>query len=148
MAERDTFITIANGDQLNEGYFNDILSLLGKIGTNGSIVPPIGAVIPWAKSMTGTPVLPDGWLECDGSTISDADSPMNGQAVPNLQTNNPFVRGDTTSDATATASSHDHGGSTGSTEDIGSSGTRGQTHTITSATTHYYVDMVWIIRVK
>jgi hypothetical protein len=45
---------------------------------------PIGVILPWHKNMTGVGALPEGWLECNGQTISDADSPMNGQAVPNL----------------------------------------------------------------
>lgn len=31
-----------------------------------------------------TPSLPTGWVECTGQTISDADSPINGKVVPNL----------------------------------------------------------------
>lgn len=45
---------------------------------------PIGVVLPWHKNFTGVPTLPNGWLECNGQTINDAQSPMNGQAVPNL----------------------------------------------------------------
>jgi hypothetical protein len=45
---------------------------------------PIGVILPWHKNMTGVGALPEGWLECNGQTISDADSPMNGQAVPDL----------------------------------------------------------------
>ena len=45
-----------------------------------------------------TPQLPDGWVECDGSAISDADSPYNGVTLPNLnqaveQTHGYFLRG-------------------------------------------------------
>jgi hypothetical protein len=45
---------------------------------------PVGVIVPWHKSMTNVPVLPPQWVECNGQTISDAQSPMNGQAVPNL----------------------------------------------------------------
>lgn len=61
---------------------------------------PIGTILPWAKTLTGTPALPTGWAECDGSTISDADSPYNGVAVPNLLSANRFLRGNTTSGGT------------------------------------------------
>ena len=30
------------------------------------------------------PALPDGWVECNGQTLSDAASPLNGTAMPNL----------------------------------------------------------------
>ena len=45
---------------------------------------PVGIILPWHKSMTGVPNLPPEWLECNGQTISDVASPMNGQAVPDL----------------------------------------------------------------
>lgn len=31
-----------------------------------------------------TPKLPDGWVECDGSVLSDSDSPYNGETIPDL----------------------------------------------------------------
>ena len=67
---------------------------------------PIGVVIPWHKSMTGVAPLPDGWLECNGQTISDAASPMNGQAVPDLNSQvyaggrGRYIRGGNTSGGT------------------------------------------------
>ena len=48
--------------------------------------PPIGSIIAWHKDLAGVPALPDGWVECDGGTVSDADSPLNGQAIPDLNT--------------------------------------------------------------
>jgi hypothetical protein len=47
-----------------------------------AVFPPLGAVMPWRKNDTGTPSLPDGFVECDGSTISDSDSPYDGEDVP------------------------------------------------------------------
>lgn len=51
-----------------------------------SMVPPIGSVISWLKNLgtTHTPTLPDGWVECNGQTLSDSDSPYNGDVIPNL----------------------------------------------------------------
>jgi hypothetical protein len=40
-----------------------------------------------------TPKLPDGWLECDGSTISDGDSPYNGATLPDINGDERFLRG-------------------------------------------------------
>ena len=74
----------------------------------GEVYVPIGTVIPWAKSITGTPALSAYWAECNGQTISDAESPFNGQAVPNLNGNNNFLRGATTSGATGGAATHVH----------------------------------------
>ena len=61
---------------------------------------PIGAVMPWLKSFTNTPALIDGWEECNGQVLSDADSIYNGQTLPDLNGNNQFLRGNSTSGAT------------------------------------------------
>ena len=74
-------------------------------------ISPIGSVIAWLKSYTNTPqTLPAGWVECDGATLSDADSVYNGQVIPDLNGGNRFLRGDATSGGTggATTSSHQH----------------------------------------
>lgn len=79
---------------------NDIFSLA-----------PVGAIIAWDKSATGTPqILSSNWVECNGQTLSDPGSPFNGQVIPNLNgaaagANSPnlarkeqmFLRGGTTS---------------------------------------------------
>ena len=43
----------------------------------------IGGIIEFDDTYTN---IPDGFVECDGSTISDPTSPYNGSAVPNLNT--------------------------------------------------------------
>ncbi len=73
-------------------------------------VPPIGSIIAWHKSMSGTPSLPYGWVECNGQTLNDVASPYHNQTIPNLNgnpsgANSPglsekasmFLRGGTTS---------------------------------------------------
>jgi len=70
--------------------------------------PPLGTIQAWHKSFTGTPALPWGWVECDGQTINDTESPYNGTATPNLNATftteagvassaGRFLRGSTTS---------------------------------------------------
>ena len=44
---------------------------------------PIGAILPW-HDYNGTLTVPTGWALCNGATVSDADSPLNGKALPNL----------------------------------------------------------------
>lgn len=47
--------------------------------------PPVGAVVAWLKDMPGVSTnLPVGWVECNGQTLSDAESPLDGQLIPNL----------------------------------------------------------------
>lgn len=60
-------------------------------------VVPIGSVLPWLKSYTNTPSLPDNFVECNGQTLSDADSVYNGQVIPDLNGDNRFLRGNSTS---------------------------------------------------
>ena len=69
-------------------------------------VVPIGSVLPWLKSYTNTPTLPDKFVECNGQTLSDADSPFNGQVIPNLNNENRFLRGNTVSGDTGGNDSH------------------------------------------
>ena len=63
-------------------------------------ISPIGSVVSWLKSFTNTPVLPIGWVECNGQVLSDADSVYNGQTIPNLNGDNRFMRGNSTSGIT------------------------------------------------
>jgi hypothetical protein len=48
---------------------------------------PLGSIMAWHKNLSSTPGLPDGWVECNGQTISDVLSPYNGVAVPDLNSN-------------------------------------------------------------
>jgi len=77
---------------------------------------PIGSVVAWLKTYTNTPALPAGWVECDGTAINDADSVYNGQNSPDLNGDNRFLKGNSTSGTTATGSTSTSlsGGSTGS----------------------------------
>jgi hypothetical protein len=136
------------------------------IYADSGVQVPIGGIIPWAKTITGTPTLPTGWMECDGSTVSDAESPINGQAVPNLNSTQRFLRGASTSGGTGGADTvaHTHAvsGTTGSNagqQNYVSAGTTSagiHTHTF-SATSGAasdeqnmpaYYQVVFIIRIK
>ncbi len=89
---------------------------------------PIGSIEAFHKSMPATPVLPWGWVECNGQVLADAESPYNGQTIPLLNAAGKFLRGSATSGVmqtedvgihthtgtTAAAGTHNHGGSTGS----------------------------------
>jgi len=46
------------------------------------------------------PSINDGWVECNGQTLSDADSVYNGQTIPDLNGDNRFLRGNSTSGGT------------------------------------------------
>ena len=53
------------------------------------------------------PALPSGFVECNGQTLSDANSPFNGMVIPNLNGDNRFLKGDSTS-GTTTTGTHNH----------------------------------------
>jgi hypothetical protein len=115
---------------------------------------PIGGIVPWAKNFTGVPTLPEQFLECDGSVISDAESPLNGQTLPNLNGNNNYLRGGTTSGSTGGALTHTHtvgvaGGGNHPRGDATNAGTGSHTHSL-SSTNHEppYYQVVWIMRIK
>ena len=68
---------------------------------------PIGSVMGWLKSLTGTPALPAGWVEANGQTITDGDSAYNGITLPDLNGDNRFLRGNSTSGGTGGADTED-----------------------------------------
>jgi hypothetical protein len=78
-----------------------------KLEVDGAIsgfgIVPIGSIIAWHKSFANTPSLPDGWVECNGQTLSDADSVYNGQTIPDLNGDGRFLRGNSTSGTTQAA---------------------------------------------
>lgn len=77
----------------------------------GSVFPPIGVICAWDKDFGGVPgsTLPECWVECDGSTISDSDSPMDGQVLPNLNGHRYFLKGGTSAGSTGPSGSvHQH----------------------------------------
>jgi hypothetical protein len=45
---------------------------------------PIGSIIAWHKSLPGTPALPSNFVECNGQTLNDSESPYQGEVIPNL----------------------------------------------------------------
>jgi hypothetical protein len=69
---------------------------------------PVGAIVAWDKSFPSVPSLPPNFVECNGQTVSDASSPLNGQTLRNLNGSNQFLRGNTTSGGTGGSASHVH----------------------------------------
>ena len=134
---------------------------------------PIGAILAWAKSLAGVPNLAEGWVECDGSVLVDYQSSLNGQTIPDLNGDNRFMRGDTTSGGTGGSESHRHinknfasDGANTWTTSIGENGapyqavtqkidvtavgatTENYVQTETTSTLPTYYGVVWIIRVR
>lgn len=110
---------IINVASLQEGFFgND--GNTSKIGSMWSPAVPIGAIIAWHKSFTGVPELPENWVECDGSVISDSESLLDGQTLPDLNGDARFLRGGATSGTEQNHAfmEHGHTNSYGGTADL------------------------------
>ncbi len=100
--------SIEGGNRLSKTEWNETFNCLA----------PVGTVLPWAKTLTGVPNIPTGWCECDGSTISDSESALNGVTIPDINGDAKFLRGNSTSSGSATTTGHTHtivvdGGPTG-----------------------------------
>ena len=86
--------------------------------TQLTLAANIFTATPKNYTVYATPRLSTRWLECNGQTVSDANSPYNGQAVPDMNGTPRFARGGTTSGGTGGSDtknmSHSHTGSGGS----------------------------------
>lgn len=143
MAIRNTYDTVADGDQLNEGYFNS----LG--------IVPVGAVVAWLKTFTNTPALLGLFVECNGQVLSDGDSVYDGETIPDLNGSSGterFLRGQTTSGGEGGSETHTHPFvATQSLSDSNanvSTVPRDNANTNTASTLPSYHEVVWIMRIK
>lgn len=122
----------------------------------GALTVPIGVALPWFKSITGVPTLlaqnmAGMFKECDGSVISDPDSPINGQTLPNMNGSNLFVRGATTSGGTGGSATANATHVTNTTDTFGTTG--GSERQFLNDHTNIdtvppYINAVWIMRIK
>jgi hypothetical protein len=121
----------------------------------GAGVVPVGGVMAWMKSFPNTPSLPSNFAECNGQTLSDANSPYDGQAIPNLNGSGGtkrFLRGSTTSGTTGGSDTHTHSMNFTGPELAGCGGTappraiEGDTNGASSLPSYY--EVAWIMRVK
>jgi hypothetical protein len=118
--------------------------------------PPVGAIVAWAKNLTGVSTnLPTGWVECNGQTLNDTNSPLHGTTIPNLNgasgLTQRFLRGSQSSGATGGSESHSHGISNGNETRGDNAGMRMYakgTSSDGSSTLPSYYEVIWILRVK
>lgn len=110
----------------------------------------VGTIKPLTPSLSGTPSnnITAFWKACDGSTLSDTESPFNGVALPNLNgttdSTRKFLRGSTTSGTETSTATHTHTGTTDGSSGgsgAGGSGTASpppsHTHTFTTDSTSH-----------
>jgi hypothetical protein len=112
-------------------------------------IVPIGAVVAWCKSLVGVPaaLLPN-WVECNGQVLADLDSPLNGQTIPDLNTNAYFLRGLATSGTTGGASGHTHNLNSTGNERADGTLAYWRSTTASGSTIPPFYSVVWIMRIK
>jgi microcystin-dependent protein len=158
-----------NSDETN-GYYSVMKNgVVANANFNKAVLPPIGCVLSWLKTLTGCPALPDGFVECNGQTLDDADSPFDGVTIPDLNGGTyRMLRGASTSGGTTGSDTHtltvdeipahthtvpasSSGGSTKTIYDLAGSGTLnsgstggGQAHNNIPAC----YEVVYILRIK
>ena len=119
---------------------------------------PVGCVVGYLKSLNNVPALPGTWAECNGQAVVDAESPLNGQSLPDLngaQGGVPcFLRGANTSGGTGGNETHTHavvlninGGSVPQGSDFVVV-PPGLYNTDPASSLPSYHEVVWVVRVK
>jgi hypothetical protein len=115
----------------------------------------IGCVVPFLKSYTNTPTLDPKWVECNGQTLSDAESPFNGQIIPNLNGSGGqarrFLRGALTSGGTGGSLSNTHNHNittTNSQTRLFNTRTIASVNNTTIDTTPSFYEVVYIMKIK
>lgn len=98
------FYQFAAGDLISASKINQNFNVL-----RNEQIAPIGSIVAWHRDLSGTPSIPPGWSECDGSTVSDAESPLNGQPLPDLNGGARFLRGGANSGTLEDHAFQDHG---------------------------------------
>jgi len=134
--------------------FNSLKALIDGLQAQVDALLPIGIIVGWPKSLPAMPALPGTWVECNGQLLSDGESPLDGQAIPDLNSGQLFLRGATASGGTGGAEVHAHdvdlsGTSAGDPGASGGSTVPWATYPTTSASSlppHY--EVVWVMRVK
>jgi len=69
---------------------------------------PIGTVMFYHKDFPNTPALSDNWAELNGQTISDSESPYDGQTLPDINGEGRFLRAGSTSGTTQANQNKQH----------------------------------------
>lgn len=133
---------LSGGVYYNTGSGYSSVWTIQAVGGGDVAEPPIGSIQAWHKSLTGVPVIPDGWVECNGQVLSDAESPLDGQTIPNINgSGGLFIRGGASSGTIDTGGSEDDAAVDQNADGI----------TVSVRSSFYeptYFVAVWIMRVK
>lgn len=110
-------------------------------------IVPIGGIVAWCKTLvfgTSAELLIPNFLECNGQVVADGGSPLDGMALPDLNTTNRFLRGDIASGAI--------GGVSESTTTVRQNGGGGNYDCFDASVGENnippFYKVVWVIRIK
>ena len=112
---------------------------------------PIGGIVSWAKTLSGVPNLAEGWVEGSGQTLSDALSPLNGQTIPDLNGDNRFLRGNSTSGGIGGVDDNNHSHNTNDSNRGDTGSLIPVVETLVTKTLDNkppFYNVVWIMRVR
>ena len=85
-------LSVIDAEELRN-QFNGLKALIDALTVSTGVVP-IGGVIPWFKDTPGVPALPSNFVECNGQFLNDAESSLDGQLMPDINTGaQRFIRG-------------------------------------------------------
>lgn len=127
--QNDGTINLQDGEGLPIGNLNTTFNA-------GAL--PIGAGVWFLEGITGMPSLPSGFNLVDGTTIADAESPLNGTTLPDINGENRFLRGATSSGTTGGADTHTHSTTVAGVGYFADSGTGASPTTAADHTPPYY----------
>jgi hypothetical protein len=95
-------LSVIDAEELRN-QFNALKALIDALAAQLAAVSglvPIGGVIPWFKDTPGVPALPSNFVECNGQVLTDSESPLDGQFMPDINTGaQRFIRGGVNSGA-------------------------------------------------
>lgn len=143
------------GEKCNSADMNDTFNALVNFGiTCSNAVPPVGSIMAFHKDWLSTRSIPDGWVSCNGQTLSDVNSLLHNTVIPNMNgttdSNKLFVKGSSTSGTTGGASTHTH--SYGTSRVYHQSGCSRAAHDLgdvpSASSIPPYFEIHWIIRVR
>ncbi len=151
-------VTVAGGAIEVAGEIRSLTGAIdfgdGDLTTTGVVsglgIVPIGTIVAWHRDLAGTPPLPDGWVECKGQVLGDPGSPYDGQAIPDLNGEERFLRGGTDSGTPEDfqIQSHGHGAGSLSTDEEGGHSHPGSFEIRTRKTDKAYTTVQGLLKYK
>ena len=149
------FVTTVSVGDLIHNTTDDTTALVTAIDSNTTLSIDSNIMVSGEAYIIYAPLtLQAGWVECNGQTLSDANSTFNGYVIPDLNASSGtarFLRGSQTSGTIGGTETHTHTTPSGAEDDGGVCFSRfaaSSTATGATSTLPSYYEVVFILRVK